>query len=562
MLLEVLGTARDLGRLNDVASVLVRHGLGDLVQRWGIAGLLQRAGRAIHLPAAEALEPRTTPERMRRALEDLGPTYVKLGQLMAGRPDLLPSEWTEEFARLQEEVREVPWPEVHAQLSEDLERPPEEVFASVESEPLAAASIAQVHRARLRNGREVVLKVRRPGIAEVVDGDLRLFQRLAELAEQEMPELRRWRLRGLARHFARTIQAELDLRIEARNMTAITANLAEHTGVVVPRVHAEFSGERLLVQDYLPGPSAAEWTRAGRPAEFGGTRVDGPRLATVGADVVLDMVFVHGLYHADPHAGNVLLLPGDRIGLIDFGRVGHLSDARRVEFLSLMGAIVERKADELADILLDWSPDGELELDLFTQDCRSFIDRYHGVSLAELDAAALVRDVLHLVRENQLNLPVDVSVLLHAFVTLDGLATALDHEFDMAAHVEPFAQAERKRSASPLGMLRQGLRGLDGVLRGLPRDLGRLLGHARRGRMRLEFELRHLEEFGNQLDRSANRVVIGMVTSALIVGTSIALTIKAGPHFLGLPVFATLGFATSVLLGLTLIWSIWRSTKR
>jgi len=562
MLLEVLGTARDLGRLNDVASALVRHGLGDLVQRWGIAGFLQRAGRAIHISAAENYEPRTTPERMRAALEDLGPTYVKLGQLMAGRPDLLPREWTDELAGLQEEVREVPWEEVHAQLTEDLGRPPEAVFASLESEPLAAASIAQVHRARLRDGREVVLKVRRPGIAEVIDGDLRLFQRLAELAEHEMPELRPYRLRGLARSFARTIQAELDLRIEARNMAAISANLAEHSGVVVPRVHEEYSGERLLVQDFLPGPSAAEWIRAGSPAEFRGTIVDGPRLAALGADVVLDMVFVHGLYHADPHAGNVLLLPGDRIGLIDFGRVGRLSEARRVEFLTLMGAIVERNAEGLAQILLDWSTDGEIELDLFTQDCQSFIDRYHGIALAELDAAGLVRDVLHLVRENHLSLPVDVSMLLHAFVTLDGLGTALDPGFDMAAHVEPFAQEERRRASSPLGLLRHGLRGLDGVLRGLPRDLSRMLAHARRGRFRLEFELRHLEEFGAQLDRSANRVVIGMVTSALIVGTSISLTIKAGPHLFGLPVFATLGFGSSVLLGLMLIWSIWRSTKR
>lgn len=557
----MLGTARDLGRLNEVASVLVRHGLGDLVQRWGIAGLLQRAGRAIHLPAAERFEQRSTPERMRRALEDLGPTYVKLGQLLAGRPDLLPADWTDELARLQEEVREVPWAQVHAQLCEDLGRAPEEVFASVDCEPLAAASIAQVHRARLHGGREVVLKVRRPGIAEQVDGDLRLFQRLAELAEHEMPELRPWRLRGLARHFARTIQAELDLRIEARNSAAISANLAAHASVVVPRVHAEWSGERLLVQDFLEGPSVCEWIRAGRPAEFAGCTVDGPRLAALGADAVLDMVFVHGLYHADPHAGNVILLAEGRIGLIDFGRVGRLSEARRIEFLGLMGAIVARRAEDLADVLLDWTADGRTDTDLFTQDCQAFTDRYHGVSLADLDAAALVRDVLHLSRENHLSLPVDVSALLHAFVTLDGLGAALDPDFDMAAHVEPFARAERERRASPLGILRRNLRGLEGLSRGLPRDLSRLLAHARRGRLHLEFELHHLEEFGAQLDRSANRMVIGMVTSALIVGTSISLTVSAGPRLWGLPLFAMLGFGTSILMGLTLIWSIWRSSK-
>jgi ubiquinone biosynthesis protein len=562
MLLEMLGTARDLGRLNEVASVLVRHGLGDLVQRWGIAGILQRAGRAIHLQAAERLEPRTTAQRMRLALEDLGPTYVKLGQLLAGRSDLLPVEWTEELARLQEEVREVPWTDVRAQLCEDLGRAPEEVFAALDPVPLAAASIAQVHRARLVDGTEVVLKVRRPGIAEQVDGDLRLFQRLAELAEHEMPELRPWRLRALARHFARTIQAELDLRIEARNAAAVAANMDAHPALVVPRVHAAYSSERLLVQDFLAGPSAAEWIRAGRPAAFSDIAVDGPRLASLGADVVLDMVFVHGLYHADPHAGNVILLGGGRLGLIDFGRVGRLSEARRVEFLGLMGAIVARRAEDLADILLDWGAEADPDPDLFTQDCQAFIDRYHGVTLADLDAAALVRDVLHLVRENHLSLPVEVSALMHAFVTLDGLAVALDPDFDMAAHVEPFARAERRRRVSPLGLARRTLRGFEALGRTLPRDLARLMSRARRGRLRLKFELRHLEQFGAQLDRSANRVVIGMVTSALIVGTSISLTVSSGPSLWGLPVFATLGFASSVFLGLTLIWSIWRSSKR
>ena len=182
MLLEALGTARDLGRLNEVATVFVRHGLGDLVHRWGLAGLLRRAGRAVHLQAAERLEPTPLPVRLRHALEDLGPTYVKLGQLLAGRADLLGIEYTEELVKLQEEAREVPWETLRTQLVEDLGRPPEEVFASVSTEALASASIAQVHRARLRDGTEVVLKIRRPGIAEVVEADLRLFQRLSELA--------------------------------------------------------------------------------------------------------------------------------------------------------------------------------------------------------------------------------------------------------------------------------------------------------------------------------------------------------------------------------------------
>jgi ubiquinone biosynthesis protein len=556
MLLEALETARDLGRLNEVATVFVRHGLGDLVHRWGLAGLLKRAGRAVHIQAVERLEPVSLPVRLRRALEDLGPTYVKLGQLLAGRADLLPMEYTQELARLQEEARELAWEELLPQLVEDLGRPPEEVFAHVSTEPLASASIAQVHRARLADGTEVVLKVRRPGISEVVEADLRLFQRLAELAENEMPELRTWRLRGLARHFARTIQSELDLRIEARYCERIAENLRDVEGVIVPRVHWTWSGQRLLVQDFVEGQSAAEWIRAGRP-----DGVDGKHIAGLGADVVLKMVFLDGLYHADPHAGNVLLLPGDRIGLLDFGMIGRLSDDRRAEFLRLMAAIVERKEDEMVDLLLGWSTDGEVDAELFAHDCLAFIDRYHGLTLAELDATGLLRDVAELVRENHLSLPVDVSALLKAFITLDGLGQALDPDFDMAAHVEPFARQAMRRQASPLAILRRNVRGLEFLLRDLPRDVSRVLANARRGRFRLEFDLRRLEDFGHQLDRSANRITMGLVASALIVGTAISLTVSGGPEILGLPVFATIGFLCSVVVGLGLLWSIWRAGK-
>jgi len=557
MLLEALETARDLGRLNEVATVFVRHGLGDLVHRWGLAGLLRRAGRAVHIQAVERLEPVPLPVRLRRALEDLGPTYVKLGQLLAGRADLLPIEFAEELARLQEEARELPWDDLRPQLVEDLGRPPEEVFAEISTEPLASASIAQVHRARLTDGTEVVLKVRRPGIAEMVEADLRLFQRLAELAEHEMPELRTWRLRGLARHFARTIQAELDLRIEARYCERIAANLRDLGGVVVPRVHWTWTGRRLLVQDFVEGQSAAEWIRAGRPPG-----PDGHAIAGLGADVVLKMVFLDGLYHADPHPGNVLLLPGDRIGLLDFGMIGRLSEERRREFLRLMAAIVERKEDEMVDLLLGWSSDGEVDIELLGHDCLAFIDRYHGLTLAELDATVLLRDVAALVRENHLSLPVDVAALLKAFVTLDGLGRALDPDFDMAGHVEPFAREAIRRQTSPLALLRRNLRGLEFLLRDLPRDVSRIVTSARRGRLRLEFDLRRLDAFGHQLDRSANRITVGLVTSALIVGTAISLTVSGGPEVLGLPVFATFGFLCSVVVGLCLLWSIWRAGKR
>ena len=556
MLLEALNTARDLGRLHEIASVLLRHGLGDIVTRLGLAGVLERAGRALHVSVGKS-STLSTEQRVRQALEDLGPTFVKVGQLLSGRSDLLPPHWADELARLQERVGPVPFAEIEAQLTEDLGKAPDEVFADLDREPLAAASIAQVHTATLPDGTAVVLKVRRPDIEDTVEADLRLLARLAESLEENVPELRRYRPRSLARQFASSLRQELDLAREGRSAQRIAANLADRPSVVVPRVYGRWSCRRLLVMDRLDAPSAGEWLRQGRPGE-----VDAAAVAREGARAVLHMVFIDGLYHADPHPGNVLVLPDGRLGMLDFGMVGHLSESRRTEFLELLMGITARRPDDVADILLGWSREGDVDVDQLVHDCNAFIDRYEGVPLQQLEATALLADIGTVLRDNDLFLPLDVAMLLKVFVTLDGLGRQLDPDFVTTAHVEPFAERALRQSHSPVRVLRRNSRELLRLLRGLPDDLRRLVRSARRGRLKLDVGLDDLQTFGRQLDHSANRVTMGLITAALIVGTSIALTVDAGPQLFGLPFFALMGFVSSVAVGLALLWSIARSGRR
>lgn len=553
-LLEAIGTARDLGRLQDIASVLVRHGLGDLVRRTGVAKFLESAGRALRLDAPKPKQPKGIEVHVREALEELGPTFVKLGQLLAGRSDLLPPAMIAELTRLREDAAPVKIETIRATLEEELGKAPEEIFPGFENEPLAAASIAQVHRATLPDGSRVVLKVRRPGIVEVVESDLRLLMRLADVLEREVEELRRYRPRALARQFAQSLRNELDFRIEARHAERINTALPLGSPVIVPGVHDRWTSARLLVLDYVPGPSIGQWV-----ASEAFTPAAGRRIARVGADAVLHSVFVDGFYHADPHAGNMVLLPDDRVALIDFGMVGRLSDQRRLELMGLLAAVASRQEDDVVDILLEWSQSMETNIDQLQSECGSFIDRYHGVPLGDLDVGGLLKDIAELLRQNDLFLPADVAMLLKVFVTLEDLGHQLDPEFDMAGHVQPFVEREVRTMLSPAAAMKRGATQMSHLLAGLPRDLRRLVARARRGRFRLEVDVRELERFAAHFERSANRVTVGLVTSALIMGTAIALNVPGGPTVWGFPILGLLGFGSSAIAGLWLLFLIWRS---
>ena len=267
MLWEALGAARDLGRVHDIAAVLIRYGFGDLVQRLGMARALERAGKVLHLRGPDDIARLEPAARVRRALEELGPTFVKLGQILATRADLFPPDWIAEFGMLQDAAPAVPFEAIRAQLAEDLGEAPEAVFAELDTTPLAAASLAQVHRARLADGSPVVLKIRRPGIRPVIEADLRLLARLAEIMEAEAPDLRRYRPREVVREFAHSLRRELDFSAEGRNAERIAASFADHPEIVVPRIHWQWTGERLNVQDFvegLPGRAVAAPTRCSR----------------------------------------------------------------------------------------------------------------------------------------------------------------------------------------------------------------------------------------------------------------------------------------------------------
>jgi ubiquinone biosynthesis protein len=544
MLRALAGGARDLGRVQDIGAVLVRYGFGDLVRRLGLAARGPALG---------------TPEGAREALQELGPTFVKLGQILATRVDLFAPEWIAQFEKLQDQAPPSDFAAVHAQLVEDLKAAPEQVFASFDAQPFAAGSIAQVHRARLHDGSDVVVKVRRPGIVPVIEADLRLLARLAHTLEEHFPDLARFRPREVVRQFTATLRRELDLAAECRNAERVAASFHAQPEIVVPKVYWDWTGERVNVQAYVDGLASRD------PEALAAAGLDRRVLAHRGAQAMLKMVLEDGFFHADPHPGNIFYLPGNRVAFIDFGMAGHLSERRRDELVQLLNGLVGRDAEGVVDTLLEWAGAAQVDPDKLAGDVDQFIDRYHGVALEELRMGAMLADMTTMLREHALALPPDLALVLKACVTLETYGRELDPQFDMVGEAAPFL---REATLKRFGIARLAGRGfragrtLAEIAADLPRDLRSLVRSARAGRMRVHVDLTSLARFGNQLDNAASRLAIGIVTAALIIGSSIVMTVEGGPTVFGLPLFGLAGFLGALIGGAWLLVSILRGGRR
>jgi len=553
---ETLIATHDLGRLQTLAAILIRYGFGDLVRRLGLERALTRVGKVLPLNHFEELVALPPHIRVRRALEEMGPSFVKLGQVLATRVDLFPPEWITEFSRLQNAAPSVAFEAIHAEMTQALGRAPESAFLWLDPEPLAAASIAQVHRARLHDGCEVVAKVRRPGIRPVIEADLRLLQYAASKAEKKFPELRRFHPVGVVRQFRASLLRELDLAAECRHAERVAASFAGDDRIVVPAVHWSFTSERMNVQDFIDGIPVADI-----PA-LDAAGADRKQIARTGAQAVLKMMLEDGFFHADPHPGNVFVLPGARLAIIDFGMVGRLSPARRAEVVSLLFGLVEHDSERVTEVLLEWTQQPDVDETQLAIDVDAFVDHYHGVPLGQLDLAGMLLEVTALLRSHRLALPADLALLIKVCLTLEGLGRSLDPDFDMARQAQPFLRSAMTAQLGPRAVARRSARALidaAGLLATLPQELRRLLRSVRGGNARLHLQMEHLPEFSRQVSHSANRLAGSMVIAALIIGSSIAMTVKGGPTLLGLPFFGLLGFIGASIAGIWLLWSIFRS---
>jgi ubiquinone biosynthesis protein len=552
-------TYRHLNRYRHILAVLLKHGFGELVESLKIDQYLEVGLQLISRKKAPREEPLSRPQRLRMALEELGPTYIKLGQVLSTRPDLIPIEFTDELARLQDSVPPFAFAEVEAIIQRELGAPASVAFDHIEIEPAASASIGQVHRARLKNGEEVAVKVQRPGIRALIEVDLEIMLHLATLAERHVEELALHRPVKIVEEFARTLEKEIDFRFEAANIDRIAQSFLDDPTVYIPAVFREFSTACVLTIEYVDG------VKISNIDQLDAAGYDRRLLCSRGADIVLKQVFHHGFFHADPHPGNIFALPGNVICLLDFGMVGVVDRQTREMFVELVDSVVRRNEARAAQILLQLTSwDDPPDLRQLERELSEFMGRHLYRPLKDIEVGKLLQDLLEIASRFQLRFPPDIFLMLKAVSTVEAVGRKLDPDFDMIAKAAPFIEQvlmdrfKPQRVAEDVSDL--AVRMLK-FLHQFPKELLDLAGLLRQQKLSLLLKHDGLEKVLATHDQISNRISFAIIIAALIVGSALIVISKTPPLFYGISLIGIIGFLAAALMGIWLLVAILKKGK-
>lgn len=536
---------RNARRVGEIIGVLAKYGLADWFKDWHYSWIQDRIKSldGQHIPDLN-LE-----ERMRLAFTELGPTFIKLGQMLSTRPDIVGPEMAHELAHLQTDTPADPPNVVRATIKAELGRSPEELFAQFEDTPLASASIAQAHCARLRTGEAVVIKVQHAAISDKVLADLDILAGLAELAEKHAPQVRLYQPVAVVRQFRHTLLHELDFTFERRNLEEFAVHFADDPTVHFPRSYPEFSSRRVLTMERLDGILGAD------AAGLAASGADLGEFARCGANMYLQMIFRDAFYHADPHPGNLMLLPGGVVGVLDCGMVGRLDEALAESIEDMLMAVVNPNSADLAEILLRLgSAPPATPREQLRADVADFLADYTGQPIQDMDLSGALNSLLGIIRRYNITLPPPLSLLLRTLIELEGTAQQLSPEFSLAEVIRPFYLSMVSRRLSPkriLSRLQHTFHDWERLAESLPRDMGDIIKRVRDGTFAVHVDHRHL-------DPSINRLVVGLITAALILGSSLLWSMKAPPTLGGVSVFGGAGYLAAIYL----TWRLVRAIKK
>jgi ubiquinone biosynthesis protein len=553
-------TYRNMKRYRQIFTVLLKYGFEDVVERLKLDTII-KFGRKIsrRARATEKYEHMTTAQRLRMALADLGPTFIKLGQVLSTRPDLVPLNFVKELEKLQDKAPPFSSDEAMKIVSAQLNKPIAEIFLSFSEEPIAAGSIAQVHRASLLNGQPVAVKIQRPKINSIIETDINILFDLANLVEKYFPESDLYDPKGIVNEFAKTIRSELDFVREGRNIDRFRHYFKNDKTIYLPQVYWDDTTSNILTMEYIDGVKVSEIDFSQRKD------LDRKIIANSGARATLKMIFEIGLFHADPHPGNIFVLKNNVLAPLDFGMVGRLDEQTKVYLQNILSAIVERNIDKIIKIFIDAEViDETKDTRLLRIDLNDFIETYYDIPLNQLEIEKLFNDLVEVLRRHRIALLADVVLMAKALATIESVGQSLDPDFNMMAFVEPYIKKLMIQPILPKKQLKemsQLVQETEELIKVLPSELRYILRKVKKGRMNLIFEHRGLERLITEMDRSSNRLAFSLIIAALIIGSSIIVFFDKGIHIFGFSVFGLIGYIIAAILGLWLVIAILRSGK-
>ncbi|PIS27809.1 MAG: hypothetical protein COT43_08590 [Candidatus Marinimicrobia bacterium CG08_land_8_20_14_0_20_45_22] len=556
---SVSRTFRHIRRYNQILSVLLKYGFTDVVD---IArqDLVVRFGEKF-LPRLKTriAEGQSRGERLTSAVEELGPTFIKMGQILSLRPDLIPVEIAYELQKLQDKVSPTPFPEIEKVVREELKTDPAEIFREIDPEPLAAASIAQVHRAVLKSGEQVVLKVQRPSARAIIDVDIEILTDFAGILSKYLQEKIAQDPVLIVREFDQSIHRELDFFKEGRNIDRFRRCFEDEPTIFIPKFYSEFSTERLLVMDYVDGIKASEI----EALDLAG--LNRKEIARRGTHLSFRQIFDFGFFHADPHPGNIMVLENNVIAPLDYGMVGQIDDDTIDGIGDLLVGIFKKEPKRTIRAFSRLGiTDVKTNTSALSLDIEALADTYLGIPLKDLQFSAVLSEFIGIVRKYRLRLPPHLSLALKAIITAEGLARTLCPEFDFMEELRPFVNRIITRRYNFMRKARQGILFLEdfsSLVGEFPDKMRTIMDNAADGKFTIRFEHHNLEPVVREFSRAANRLSSALIITALILGSSFLIQVAAGPKLLGYPMFGTIGYLFAGILGVKLIVDVIRDRK-
>jgi ubiquinone biosynthesis protein len=547
-------TYRNLNRYRQILAVLFKYGFDDIVELLKIDQYIEIGLQVISRKRGERVERLSRAVRVRLAIEELGPTYIKMGQILSTRPDLVPVDFIRELARLQDKVPAFPFADVRRIIRDETGHSVDDLLDGLDPEPLASASIGQVHRARLKDGDEVAVKVQRPGIRKIVEVDLEIMLHLATLAERHIEELAHHRPVKIVEEFARSIEKEMDYTLEATSMERVAAAFLHDDSVYIPKVYRELTTERVLATEFVDGIKVSLLDR------LDGNGYDRQLITRRGADILLTQVFEHGFFHADPHPGNLFVLPNNVVCLLDFGMMGTVDRSTRESFVELVDAVVRRDEPRTTQVLLKltlW--DEEPDMRLLGKDVADFMGEHLYKPLKDIQIGRLLQNMLELAAQHRLRIPPEIFLMMKAISTVEGVGLVLDPDFDMIAHAEPFIKQVKLSRFSPKRLGSDALsifaQYMDFVQE-FPKDLLEITRTIRQKKFTFMLELKSMESMLHTHDQISNRISFSIIIAALIIGSALIVISKTPPLFYGISLIGIIGFLAAAVMGIWLLVAI------